>query len=126
MATTENESQTQKTAAPAKPSYRIKSISVSLELSDKNYGTGMSHYANVQAHVDDASLEQVNDVIDAGLTLYVAAWRILMAGQLVTKLGTMSGKELREIMAKINSRLGKVFRKSASHRRHNRTARFSK
>jgi hypothetical protein len=108
MATTENESQTQKPAASAKPSYRIKSISVSLELSDKNYGTGMAHYANVQAHVDDAGLEQVNDVIDAGLMLYVAAWRTLIAGQLVTKLGTMGGREVREIMGKINSRLGKV------------------
>jgi len=68
----------------------------------------MAHYANVQAHVDDAGLDQVNDVIDAGLMLYVAAWRTLMAGQLVTKLGTMGGKEVREIMGKINSRLGKV------------------
>jgi hypothetical protein len=107
MATAENESQTQDPAA-AKPSYRIKSISVSLELSEKNYGTGMAHYANVQAHVDDAGLEQVNDVIDAGLMLYVTAWRTLMAGQLVTKLGTMGGKEVREVMGKINSRIGKV------------------
>lgn len=104
----ETESETQQPAAPAKPSYRIKSISVSLELSDKNYGTGMAHYANVQAYVDDAALEQINDVVDAGLMLYVTAWRTLMAGQLVTKLGTMSGNEVREIMGKINSRLGKV------------------
>ena len=108
MTTTENESETQTPAVPAKPSYRIKSISVSLELADKNYGTGMAHYANLQAYVDDAGLDQVNDVIEAGLMLYIAAWRTLMAGQLVTKLGTMTGNEVREIMGKINSRLGKV------------------
>ena len=108
METTENEPQTQTPAAPAKPTYRINSISVSLELADKNYGSGMAHHANVQAFVDDASLDQINDVIDAGLMLYVAAWRTLMAGQLVTKLGAMSGNEVREIMGKINSRLGKV------------------
>src|SRR5690349_1370003 len=108
MTTTKNESQTQIPAAPARPTYRIRSISVSLELSDKNYGTGMAHYANVQAHVDDAGLEHINDVVDAGLMLYVTAWRTLMAGQLVTKLGTMTGNEVREIMGKINSRIGKV------------------
>ena len=47
-------------------------------------------------------------MIDAGLMLFVAAWRTLMAGQLVTKLGAMSGHEVREIMGKINSRIGKV------------------
>ena len=107
MSTTEK-SQTHTPEAPLKPSYRIKSISISLELSDKNYGSGMAHYANVQAYVDDAALEHVNDVVDAGLMLYVTAWRTLMAGQLVTKLGTMTGNEVRETMGKINSRIGKV------------------
>jgi len=41
MPTTENEPQTQTPAAPAKPSFRIKSISVSLELSDKNCQVGL-------------------------------------------------------------------------------------
>ena len=85
MATTEVEAQTQSPAVPTKPSYRIKSLSVSLELADKNYGSGMANYASIEAHVDDASLGEINDVIDAGLMLYVAAWRTLMAGQLVTK-----------------------------------------
>jgi len=40
--------------------------------------------------------------------LYVTAWRTLMAGPLVTKLGTMTGNEVREIMGKVNSRIGKV------------------
>ena len=108
MATLETQPQGQIPAGPAKPSYRIKSISVSLELADKTYGTGLSNYANIQAYVDDASLDRINDVIDAGLMLYVAAWRTLMAGQLVTKLGRMTGNEVREVMGKINSRLGKV------------------
>jgi hypothetical protein len=104
----EPQPQGQISAGPAKPSYRIKSISVSLELADKTYGTGLSNYANVQAYVDDANLDQINDVIDAGLMLYVAAWRTVMAGQLVTMLGTMKGVEFREVMAKVNSRLPKV------------------
>ena len=108
MATTETQPQTHIPAAPAKPSYRIKSISVSLELADKNYGTGMANYTNIQACVDDASLDQINDVVDAGLMLYVAAWRTLIAGQLVTNLGTMGPHDVREVMGKINSRLGKV------------------
>jgi hypothetical protein len=108
MATTENEVQAELAAVPAKPSYRIKSISVSLELADKTYGTGLANYANLQAYVDDANLDQINDVIEAGLMLYVAAWRTLMAGQLTTKLGRMTGNDVRDVMGKINSRLGKV------------------
>lgn len=108
METTEVEAQTQSPAAPANPSYRIKSLSVSLELADKNYGSGMANYASIEAHVDDASLDQINDVIDAGLVLYVAAWRTLMAGQLATQLGTMTTNETREIIAKVNSRLNKT------------------
>jgi hypothetical protein len=104
--TTENENKAQ--AAPLRPIYRIKSISVSLELSNKDFGKGAAHYSSIRADVDDASLDHLNDVIDAGLMLYVAAWRTLMAGQLLTKLGTMTGNEVREIMQKINSRLGKV------------------
>jgi len=103
-----NEQDKQTPAAPVGPNYRVKSISVSLELSNKDYGKGAAHYSNIQAYVDDAGLDQINDVIDAGLMLYVAAWRTLMAGQLVTKLGVMTGNEVREIMGKINSRLGKV------------------
>jgi hypothetical protein len=108
MATTETQSQMQTPAASPKPSYRIKSISISLELADKNFGSGMTNCANIQAYVDDASLGEINDVINAGLMLYIAAWRTVMAGQLVTKLGAMTGNEVREIMGKINSRLGKV------------------
>lgn len=108
MATLETQPQGQIPAGPVKPAYRIKSISVSLELADKTYGTGLSNYANIQAYVDDASLDQINDVIDAGLMLYVAAWRTVMAGQLVTMLGTMKGIEVREVMGKVNSRLAKV------------------
>ena len=36
---------------------RVLPPSISLELSDKTYGSGMAHYANVQAYVDDAGLE---------------------------------------------------------------------
>jgi hypothetical protein len=108
METNEVESKTQSLAVPAKPSYRVTRISVSLELADKNYGSGMANYASIEAHVDDASLGQIHDVIEAGLMLYVAAWRTLIAGQLATKLGTMAAKEVRAIMTEINLRLDKV------------------
>jgi hypothetical protein len=69
------ESQLKPPAAATKPSYRIKSICVSLELADKNFGSDTANSATIQAHVDDASLGEINDVINAGLMLYVAAWR---------------------------------------------------
>ena len=68
--TTDNTTPQPQAPAPAKQSgYRIKSISVSLEIADKEYGNGNAAYANIQAHVDDTPIEQIEDVIAA------QAWR---------------------------------------------------
>jgi len=83
--------------APAKQSgYRIKSIAVSLEIADKEYGNGNASYANIQTHVDETPIEQIDDVIDAGLSLYVAAWEIILGGKLAVKLNTLTPSKTRE------------------------------
>jgi hypothetical protein len=94
---------------PARQSgYRVKSITVSLEIADKEYGNGNAAYTSIQAHVDDTPIEQINDVIDAGLSLYVAAWEIILGGKLAVKLNTLTPAETHEVTRKVRHRLVKV------------------
>lgn len=96
-------------AGPAKlAGYRIKSISVSLEIADKEYGNGNSGYANIQAHVDDTPIEQIADVINAGLSLYVAAWEIILGGKLAVKLNPLTPTETQQTVMNVRHRLGRV------------------
>lgn len=99
----------QQAPAPAKQSgYRVKSISISLEIADKEYGNGNSGYANIQAHVDDTPIEQIDDVIDAGLSLFVACWEVILGGKLAVKLNTITAAEMRETVTNVRQRLTKV------------------
>jgi hypothetical protein len=94
---------------PAKQSgYRVKSISVSLEIADKEYGNGNSGYANIQAHVDDTPIEQIDDVIDAGLSLFVACWEVILGGKLVVKLNSVTATETQQAVMNVRHRLAKV------------------
>src|SRR5215472_7632978 len=94
---------------PVKQSgYRIKSITVSLEIADKEYGNGNAAYTNIQAHVDDTPIEQIDDVIDAGLALFVDAWEIILGGKLAVKLNTLTPAETRETVTNVRQRLTKV------------------
>ena len=88
--------------------YRIKSISVSIEIADKEYGSGNSGYANIQANIDDAAIEQIADVIDAGLALYVAGWEIILGGKLAVKLNSLTPSETRDALTNVRQRLVKV------------------
>jgi hypothetical protein len=94
---------------PAKQSgYRIKSITVSLEIADKEYGNGNAAYTSIQAHVDDTPIEQIEDVIAAGLALFVAGWEVILGGKLAVKLNTLTPAETRETVTKVRQRLTKV------------------
>lgn len=94
---------------PAKPSgYRIKSITVSLEIADKEYGKGNAAFTSIQAQVDDTPIEQIEDVIDAGLSLFVACWQVILGGKLAVKLNTITAAETRETVTNVRQRLTKV------------------
>lgn len=95
--------------APAKQSgYRIKSITVSLEVADKEYGNGNAAYTSIQAHVDDTPIGQIEEVIDAGLALFVAGWEVILGGKLAVKLNTLTPAETREAVMNVRQRLAKV------------------
>ena len=90
------------------PSFRIKTLTVSVEISDKQYGDGNTGYSSITAYVDDASLEHIENVIDAGLNLFVAAWENVIGGKVATKMLGMGAQELRDSVASIQRRATKV------------------
>jgi hypothetical protein len=94
--------------AQKQPSFRIKSLTMSLELADKQYGDGNSGYTSITAYVDDASLEHIENVIDAGLNLFVAAWETVIGGKVATKMIGMSAQELRDNVTAVRRRAAKV------------------
>lgn len=90
------------------PTFRIKGVTVSLEISDKTYGNGNSAYTSINAYVDAAGLAQIDDVISAGLDMFLAAWETVLAGKVATKLLGMSAQELRDNVAAIQKRAARV------------------
>jgi hypothetical protein len=90
------------------PLFRIKTLTVSVEIADKSFGDGNSGYSSITASVDDAGLEHIENVIDAGLSLFVAAWENVIGGKVATKMLGMGAQELRDNVAAIQRRAAKV------------------
>jgi len=90
------------------PSFRIKTLTVSVEIADKQYGDGNTGYSSITATVDDASLEHIENVIDAGLNLFVAAWENVIGGKVATKMLGMGAQEFRDAVATVQRRAAKV------------------
>lgn len=90
------------------PSFRIKTLTVSVEIADKSFGDGNSGYTSITAYVDDAGLEHIENVINAGLSLFVAAWQNVIGGKVATKMLSIGGQEFRDNVAAIQRRADKV------------------
>lgn len=96
-------------ASPVKmPTFRIKSITVSMEISDKEFGNGNSGYASLTAMIDDGNMDRLPEIVDGGLDMYIAAWEMILAGKVATKLLGMKGQEFQEIVPKTRKRLTQV------------------
>jgi hypothetical protein len=101
---TENNS----TTVVKQPSFRISNVTVSIEIADKEFGNGNSGHTSISGYVDDAGLAQIESVIDAGLSLYIAAWETVLGGKVATKLLAMSAQELQNTVAAVQRRAAKV------------------
>jgi hypothetical protein len=96
------------TTVVKQPTFRIKGVTVSVEIADKEYGNGNTGYTSITAYVDDAGLEHIENVIDAGLNLFVAAWENVIGGKVATKMLGMGAQEFQEVVGTIRRRLVKV------------------
>lgn len=101
--------QTPVTAPAAKtPTYRIRSITVSMEISDKEYGNGNSGYASLSASIDDGNVERMADVVDAGIEMFVAAWETVLGGKVAAKVLSMKGEEFTVAVGSVRKRMSRV------------------
>jgi hypothetical protein len=92
----------------AKPTFKLKSVTVSLEIADKSYGDGNSGSTQISAWVNDASLDQLPDVVDASLDMFLSAWLSLIGAKVMANLLPMKAAELQDTAAKVRRRLEKV------------------
>lgn len=65
--------------------FGISAITVSVELSDKNYGTGSSSFMSIGSRLPDNAQGlplSIDEAIEDGLDKYLAAWQTLMQAAL--------------------------------------------
>lgn len=90
------------------PSYKIRSITVSIEISDKEYGNGNSGYTSLTAAVFDGDVEHMDDVVDAGIEMFVSAWETTLSGKVATKVLGMKGEEFTAAVTMVRKRMSRV------------------
>jgi hypothetical protein len=90
------------------PTYRVRSITVSMEISDKEYGNGNSGYASLSASIDDGNVERMADVVDAGIEMFVAAWETILGGKVAAKVLGMKGEEFSVAVGSVRKRMSRV------------------
>lgn len=82
----------------------ITGLTVSVDVSDKNYGTGPASFMNLQGrYPDPATLDQV--LVD-GLDMYFAAFKSLLASRYAT--GVIAGPEFKKTLEAAEIKLAKV------------------
>ena len=82
----------------------IVGITVSIEISKKDYGNGTASFMNVQGKYPDPAT--LDDVLVDGLEMYFSAWRSLLGGRYAT--GEMTGKELKLAVDEALPKLDKI------------------
>ncbi len=87
---------------------RIKSMTISIDCSNKHYGEGSAAYCNLSSWLDGATLDHLPEVTDAALDLFLTCYRTVLTGMLATKLTDMGAGEYRETLAKMAARLVKL------------------
>ena len=86
----------------------IRSVTVSLELADKEFGNGMSRFFNMKGAYQEGGipLEEVADVVDDSLTMFMAAWKSLLGSKCAQ--GKIDGKTMQEEVQKVIKRTAKI------------------
>jgi hypothetical protein len=86
----------------------VRSVTISLELADKEFGNGMSRFFNIKGAYQegDTPLEEVADVVDDSLTMFMAAWKSLLGSKCAQ--GKIDGKTMQDEVRKVIKRTTKV------------------
>jgi hypothetical protein len=83
----------------------VTQISVSVDLGDKVYGSGSSSFCSLQARYPEGgvALDEITDVVDSSMDLYLACWQTLTSGRYAT--GIIPAAEYKEVMRKVAIRI---------------------
>jgi len=82
-------------------------VTVSVELADKEYGSGSSRFISLKgAHKDGLPVAEAGPVIDDALELFLAAWKSLLGAR--WSQGGMTGDDLRTWVEKAVRKTEKV------------------
>jgi hypothetical protein len=86
----------------------ITSLTLSAEISDKEYGNGTKAFMNLSGRWPEPGkpIEEIDDVVQEGLDLYFAAWKTMLASRYST--GAIDGKTLKEHLSAAETRLARV------------------
>jgi hypothetical protein len=74
----------------------VQTVTISLEVSDKEYGNGTSRFINLKGRYQEGGipLEEIAEVMDDSLDMFLAAWKSLLAAKF--SQGIIAGAALKE------------------------------
>jgi hypothetical protein len=88
----------------------ITGVTISVEFGfEQEFGKGTKSFASISSRTPDGErvpLEELSDLVDQGLDMYLAAWKTLLISRFST--GVLSGKEFKEQMQAQETRLENV------------------
>ena len=86
----------------------IQGITLSVDISDKDYGSGVKAFTSLQAKYPEEgqSMDNLGDVVSDGLDLYLTAWSTLLAGRFST--GKITSEEFKDTLSKVTLRIEKT------------------
>lgn len=74
----------------------IQTVTISLEVADKEFGNGMSRFVNLRGKYEDGGipLKDIGEAVDDSLDMFLAAWKSLLAAKFAQ--GIINGQTLKE------------------------------
>lgn len=82
----------------------IVGVTVSVDISDKNYGNGTQSFMNIQGRYPDPAT--LDDALTDGLEMYFASWESLLASRYAT--GSMAGPDFKKAIEEAKIKVQKV------------------
>jgi len=86
----------------------VNTLTISLEIADKEFGNGMSRFVNLKGRYEDGgvSIEELDSVIVDSLDLFCSAWKSLLGSKFAQ--GVLSGNEYKTKLDEIIRRTKRV------------------
>ena len=87
----------------------ISSMTVSISMSDKNYGAGNEFFANLTSKTQGEEvipLEKIEQVVDEGLKMFLTTFQTILTSRFAT--GNLGAREFKELWEMSETRFAKM------------------